>query len=131
MKITYPSVEQIIEFNVLALELIKVKKADKAEVRSPLKILRAIEACEEEKGDIYEKATVLLVGLVRSHPFASGNRRTSLIVVKDFLLENGARFTVPNNASNARILLGIREGFYTNEEIVTWLKHGKIKPFTR
>ena len=131
MEITYPSVEQIIEFNVLVLELIKAKKADRAEVKSKIKILHAIEACKEDIGNIYKKAAVLLLELVRMHPFASGNRRTAFIVTKDFLLENNAIFMVPNDASNARILLGVREGFYTSEEIADWLKHGKIKPFTR
>ena len=93
-KIVYPTEEKIIEYNFLALELIRVKKADKPHVLSRSKLREVIETCKEKEGDIYDKAIVLLKGLVQKHPFASGNRRTSLIATKDFLLSNNAKFGI-------------------------------------
>ncbi len=45
--IIYPSPERIIEYNLLALELIKVKKSDAAKVLSRAKIREVIEVCEK------------------------------------------------------------------------------------
>ena len=59
-KIKYLSVQEMIEFNVLALSLIKTKKADKSEVLSYAKIREVVDACEQMEGDIYDKAAYLL-----------------------------------------------------------------------
>ena len=79
------------------------------------KIFDVIDACKEKDGDIYDKAVVLLTGIIKGHPFASGNRRTAFIVAKDFLLNNGEKFGVKDDPSQARVLLGIREDFYMSE----------------
>jgi len=47
--IVYPTTEKIIEYNLLALELIKVKKADKPKVLSVSKIAGIIEECKNNK----------------------------------------------------------------------------------
>ena len=84
----YPTPERVIEYNILALGIIKI-------------------------------------------PFASGNRRTAFITVKDFLLMNKAKFRVKDDPAYAKIMTGIRESFYSIEEIKEWLKNGKIKEFRR
>lgn len=129
--VTYPTPEKIIEYNLLALSIIKVKKADKAEVLSRAKIVDIIEGCKNLEGDIHDKAVFLLKSLVQQHPFASGNRRTAFIVVKDFLLSNGARFKVKDDPKYARVMLGIRENFYKDEEIREWIRKGDIREFRR
>ena len=106
--IIYPTPEKIIEYNLLALTLIKVKKADQPKVLNYHSIVHAIEDCKKLDGDMYEKAVCLLKELVQRHPFASGNRRTAFIVVKEFLLENKAVFGVKDDPSYARVMLGIR-----------------------
>ncbi len=127
----YPMPERIIEYNLLALELIKVKKADQPKVLSYQKIMQVVEECEQKNGDVYDKAAVLLKGLVQKHPFASGNRRTAFITAKDFLLRNKAKFGVNNDPLYAKVMQGIREGFYSDDEIKEWIKHGKIREFRR
>lgn len=126
-----PSPEKIIEFNLLALELIKVKKADQPKVLSKAKIMQVLEDCAQAEGDIYEKAAVLLKGLVQKHPFASGNRRTAFIATKYFLERNNATMAVEDNPLNAKVMLGIRESHYTDDEIKEWIKNGKIREFKR
>jgi death-on-curing protein len=127
----YPSVERIIEYNLLALTLIKVKKSDRAEVLSKAKIYDIIGDCKETKGDIYDKAVCLFKGLIKKHAFASGNRRTAFIVTKEFLKNNKGKFKIKNDPKQARVMLGIREGYYTDEEIKEWIKNGKIRKFER
>ena len=90
-----------------------------------------IKSCKENEGDIYDKALVLLRGLIQNHPFASGNRRTALIVTKDFLLSNNAKFKIRDDPKYAKVMQGIREDYYTNKEIKEWIKNGKIKEFKR
>lgn len=131
MKIVYPTVERIIEYNALAITFFRVKKADKAQVLVKERIVGLVDECKELNGDIYDKAAFLLKSIIKLHPFASGNRRTAFIVAKDFLTENGAKFNVKDDPAQARVMTGIREGYYSEEEIKEWIKYGKIREFKR
>ncbi len=129
-ELKYPSLEKIIEYNTLVLEIIKVKKVDKPRVLSYSKIIEVISQCESKDGDIYDKTVVLLKGLIQKHPFASGNRRTAFIAVKDFII-NGGKFGIKDDPNQAKVLQGIREDYYMNQEIKEWIKNGKIRSFKR
>lgn len=128
--IEYPSIEDIIEINKKVLEEIKVKKADRSKLmHSGRDILGLIlEDLKEKKGDIFDKAVVLLKGIIKHHPFESGNRRTAVVSVASFLEVNGKRLNIVHDVN---ILQGIREIYYTDEEIKTWLKGGSIRAFQR
>jgi prophage maintenance system killer protein len=130
-EIIYPTPERIVEYNILALALIQVKKADNPQVLSMPAIREIISKCEELDGNVYDKATVLLKGIVQRHPFASGNRRTAFIVTKDFILRNKSKFNIDDNPSLARVMQGVRENYYSDNELKEWLRHGKIREFTR
>ncbi len=130
-KTKYISPEMIIEYNVLALTIIKVKKADRPDVLSRGMLDFVVRECKECKGDLYDKAVCLLKGIVKGHLFASGNRRTAFIVTKAFLEENGEKFNIEDDPKQARVMLGIRENYYMDEEIKEWIKNGKIKEFKR
>ena len=84
IEIIYLSTQDIIEFNVLALSLIKTKKADKSEVLSYQKLQDIVNGCEETDGDIYDKAVFLLTSTTKKHVFASGNRRKHLLLQNIF-----------------------------------------------
>jgi len=77
------------------------------------------------------KQPILLKGLIQTHPFASGNRRTAFIVAKEFVIINKENFGIKDDPSQSRIMLGIREGFYSDKEIKEWIKNGKIRKFKR
>lgn len=130
-EIHFPTVDHVVAFNHLALALVKVKRADKPLVLSRSKLIETVEKCQNAPGDIYDKAVILLTEIIRKHPFASGNRRTAFLVMVDFLFDNNAPCRLKNDPENARVLLGIREGFYTPEELKGWIRHGKIRPFKR
>jgi len=130
-ELKYPTADRIIEYNVLALTIIKVKKADRPAVLSGPRINHIIKGCKELEGDLYAKAVYLFKGIIQLHPFASGNRRTAFIVTKEFLKENGGKFNIEDDPKQAKVMLGIREKYYTDDEIKEWIKHGKIKAFKR
>ena len=130
-EIEYPTVDEIIEYNVLVLALIKVKKADQPAVLSSGRLELIIQNCKELEGDLYDKAVCLLKRMIQLHPFASGNRRTAFVVVKDFLLSNDGVFRVKDDPNYARVMQGIRENYYLDDEIMEWIKNGKIKEFKR
>ena len=95
------------------------------------KLSEAIDKCKEVNGDIYDKAAILLKELVKAHAFASGNRRTAFITTLDFVKRNKGKVKIKDDPTNAKVLTGIREGYYTNNEIKEWIKNGKIKQFKR
>ncbi|MGI0079893.1 MAG: Fic family protein [Nitrososphaerales archaeon] len=124
----YPTENQIIELNKDVLKRIKVKKADAHKVLSHGKLARAIEESKADTGDVYGKASTLLMSLTRGHAFESANRRTAIAVTEIFLRANGE---IPKLKHDERVLIGIREGFYTKLEIKNWLKGDAIRPFNR
>jgi death-on-curing family protein len=129
--IVYPTAERLIEYNFLALEFIKVKKADQPKVLSYSKISAVIVECEQKEGDLYDKAVVLLKGLVQKHPFASGNRRTAFIAAKYFVISNKGRFGIKDEPAYAKVMQGVRENHYSTEELKEWIINGKIREFKR
>ncbi len=131
MKIIYPTVEEIQYNNVIAIEMFRRSKHDQAKTISVSYIQKVIDLVKGEPGDIYDKAATLLFELTRIHAFESGNKRTAFLTTKKFVITNGERFRIPDKESNVRIMIGIRENYYTQKEIKEWIKHGKIKTFTR
>lgn len=131
MAIIYPEPDQIIEYNLLILHIINVKKADRAKVMSYQKILNIINECKNFNGDLYDKAVVLMTEIIQKHAFESGNRRTAFIVTKDFVVKNDGEFNIKNDPVQARNMQGIRERYYTHKEIREWIKNGKIREFKR
>jgi death-on-curing family protein len=129
--VTYPTADEVVKQNALILRLVAVKRADRAQVLNRSALRSVIADCESRNDDIYSKAAVLLIGIIRRHPFASGNRRTAFLVTKQFLLENGASFGVQDEPSQAKVLQGIREHFYSEEDILRWLRTGDIHAFKR
>jgi len=127
--VKYPTINELIEINKLALKLIRAKKADQHKVLSRNALDFVLRSMKEQEGDIYEKAVTLLTGLLRSsHPFASGNRRTAYLAARGFLEINGEEIGVEHDPD---VLQGIREDFYTRKEIISWLKGNGIRRFRR
>ena len=126
--IELPTEDDIIQLNKEILKTIKVKKADKHKVVKEAAIAQAIESARKSSGDLYDKATILLINLVQGHPFDSGNRRTAFAAAMTFLRLNGER---PKVVHDAKVLQGIREGFYTKDEVKKWLKGYGIRAFNR
>ena len=131
MALIYPTPEQIIEYNFLVLEMIKVKKADEPKLLSRIKLIEIIDDCKAKRSDVYDKAVILMKGLIQKHPFASGNRRTAFITTKDFVMSNKHRFGIKDDPAHTKVFQGIREHYYEDQEIKEWIKNGKIRKFKR
>ncbi len=116
-RVYYPSIDEITEANKLVLEVV-VDKRDRHVVWNEEAISAAIAAAKQAEGDLYDKAAVLLIELVKAHPFKSGNRRTATAVVADFLKANGEQFM----GQGTKVLAGIRLGDFKRSEVKAWLK---------
>ena len=130
-RIKYPTAEKIVEYNLLVLTVVPGKKKDRPRLASRAKLDDVLVRCRVAGGDVYDKATVLLCGLIQEHPFESGNRRTAVIATKAFLIENKAFFSPRDDSDQSKVLVGVRERYYTNDEIKEWLQYGKIRRFIR
>ncbi|TLY13687.1 MAG: type II toxin-antitoxin system death-on-curing family toxin [Thaumarchaeota archaeon] len=105
-----------------------MKKADQHKILSTKALEIALAKARAEKGDLYDKAAVLLIELVRGHAFASGVRRTAYSATISFLRTNGENPVVPHDP---KVLTGMRERFYTKQEVKSWLRGNAIRPFRR
>jgi death-on-curing family protein len=130
-KLMYPTTQMVIRYNIIALSVFKVKKQDKPEVMSHSTIVEILEQCRELDGDLYDKAAFMMRALVQRHPFASGNRRTAFIATAAFVEMNGGAFKIKNDPAYSRVMLGIRENFYKDDEIKQWIRTGEIHDFKR
>lgn len=131
VKLLYPTVEEIQYNNTIAIEMFRRSKHDQAKTISVAYIQKIIDSIKLEPGDIYDKAATLLFELTRMHAFESGNKRTAFLTTKKFVITNGEKFKIPDKESNVKIMIGIRENYYTQKEIKEWIKYGKIKAFKR
>jgi len=116
-RVLYPTVEEVIETNRRVLEIV-VDKRDRHVVWDEDAITRAIASSRRLKGDVYDKAAVLLIELVKGHPFKSGNRQTATALVADFLRANGKSF----KGRGTNVLAGVRLGDFKRDEVKDWLK---------
>jgi len=131
MSFKYLTEDAIININKVAIILFEIKKADKHELLSYSKLCNALNVCKTYSGDCYDKAVILLQQLTKSHPFASGNRRTAMLATIIFLRLNDRKVYIKDTPYNSRTMIGVRENYYSFNEIKNWLKNGKIKEFKR
>ena len=127
----YPSVEEIQYYNTIAIEMFRKSKHDEAKTINVSYIEKAIEKVKNKQNNLYDKAALMLYELTRIHAFESGNKRTAFLTTKKFVLKNKGRFNIPDSTDNVKIMIGIRENYYTLDEIKEWIKDGKIKEFGR
>ena len=131
-KFYFPTVQEITDINKLVLQEIPVSKHDKFGLFKEEKVMKAIiRKAKNTKDDAYDKATTLLIELVRQHPFRAGNRRTAYAVAESFLFHNLDKAPLMDTTKRDTVLNGIRENYYTRKEIKKWLKGGKIREFKK
>lgn len=123
-ELMYPTKESIINVNKL-VNLMSSMKAD------AYKLLRdegfidvIIDKVKGMEGDVYDKAAVLLDSLVKTHGFASGNKRTGFLVTAYFIKKNGEKARFDNFDKVEKVLRNIR--LYDIKEITEWLRIGDI-----
>ncbi len=131
VKIAYPTVNEIQYYNTIAIEMFRKSKSDQAKTISVSYIQKAIDKTKMNPGSIYDKAARLLIELTCIHAFESGNKRTAFLSTKKFVLNNEGKFNILDTINNVKIMIGIRENYYSQNEIKEWIMNGKIKKFER
>jgi death-on-curing protein len=75
-----------------------------------------------EQADIIELAAAYAFGLARNHPFADGDKRTSLVVAGAFLRLNGLRIVAdPADVVTVSLRLADSGSGLTEADLAAWL----------
>ncbi|HEV8590478.1 MAG TPA: type II toxin-antitoxin system death-on-curing family toxin [Pyrinomonadaceae bacterium] len=74
-----------------------------------------------ENVDIAVLAASYAFGITKNHPFVDGNKRTAHVVMRTFLLLNGANL-VATQADKYIAILRLAEGSITEEELAEWIR---------
>lgn len=74
-----------------------------------------------ENADAATLAASYAYGIARNHPFADGNKRTSLVVAELFLMLNGHRLTA-SNGECVTTFLDLAAGTMTEEVLAQWFR---------
>ena len=100
--------------------IIKVTKLDLAD--SALHAPAAGFGETELYPDFVEKASVLVVRLVKNHPLPDGNKRAAWVTLRLFVEINGWSWQpIPSVDDAERAVLAIASGDWTQDDMTTWL----------
>jgi death on curing protein len=92
---------------------------DRALIESAL--ARPQQAAAYENADLIRQAATLYFGLVKNHPWVGGNKRTSSLLVDEFLYRNGVELKGSLQATIA-LVLNIEADLWKVDEIEAWLR---------
>ncbi|MFN0124596.1 MAG: type II toxin-antitoxin system death-on-curing family toxin [Blastocatellia bacterium] len=84
-------------------------------------LARPRQAAVYENADILRQAATLCFGLIKSHPWTGGNKRTATALTFIFLRLNGWRLYATMD-ERIELVLGIEAGRYDIDNIETWLR---------
>ncbi len=100
MKVKYLKIEEIVFFNKLQIETFSPQEPIGIASRSALEMSVAqpkiTVSSEDIYKDIYEKAGILLINLIKKHPFFNANKRTAILSMNVFLEINGYQMNFSN-----------------------------------
>ena len=75
----------------------------------------------EPDADIARLAAALAFGIAKNHPFVDGNKRTSLVATRTFLVLNGFELNATPQ-DKYLTFLSLAEGTLSEEDLTTWLR---------
>lgn len=76
----------------------------------------------DPKPDIAALAAAYAWGIARNHPFADGNKRTALVILRLFLRLNGADLSA-TGAAKYDIITRLAAGKLTETALADWVRH--------
>jgi len=85
-------------------------------------------AAYEPEADIATLAAAYAFGIAKNHPFVDGNKRTSLVACRTFLILNGYQLNTPP-ADKYLTFLSLADGSLSEDELTTWIRE-RITPST-
>lgn len=116
MEIKYLTTEEIIEIH----DRIIVKSGGHSGIISYGNLDFVISQTKIPK-TIERKVATLFYGILTSHPFVDGNKRTALVSIQTFLNENNKKF-IAGDEELWNIVHKISEEKLKFEEVVSWIK---------
>ena len=75
----------------------------------------------ESEPDLASLAASYAFGIARDHPFLDGNKRTSFVVCRTFLILNGRDLDATQEAKY-RTFLALAEGKLSERELALWIR---------
>ena len=78
-------------------------------------------AAYEPDADIARLAAAYAFGIAKDHPFVDGNKRTSLVACRTFLILNGYQLNAAP-AEKYLTFLSLAEGTLSEDELAQWLR---------
>lgn len=123
----YPKKKDIISNNQEVLKIVKADKSDRHKVIGCYKIEDVLKETKRKKGDVFDKASVIIRGLNQSHPFHSANKRTAYFTANQFICKNQGFLVLKKRDNQRKMCIRIREGRVTDKDIATWLKYANKK----
>lgn len=126
-RLWYPGKQDIINNNKRVLRIYKANKSDIHQVKAESKIFPAIQNSKKEQGDVFKKATRLIISLNKAHPFQAGNKRTAYFSGNQFIAKNKGFLVLKKRDNQRDIMIKIREERIKDSEVLDWLKNPKKK----
>lgn len=131
-KLWYPKVEDVVSNNKRVLNIFKATKSERHQVRGLWGIHPIIKESKKNKGDVYDKASILLRGINKAHAFSSANKRTAYFTANEFICKNEGYLIAKKRDKQRDFCVKVREGRVTDKEIADWLKYAdKNKEYGR
>lgn len=121
-EITYLSYSEAVLLHILLMRdwgEVRYGVFDRALLESTLS--RPEQAAVFETADLIRQAATLCFGLIKNHPWAGGNKRTTTALVDEFLFRNAVEI----NASLGDVLelvVAVEAGRWAVDEIDSWLR---------
>jgi death-on-curing protein len=84
-------------------------------------LARPRQAAVYEDADIIRQAATLCFGLIKSHPWIGGNKRTAIALVDEFLFRNHIEMT-SSTKDNIETIFAVESNRWEVDEIESWLR---------
>ena len=108
--IKYLSVEQLIKMNVIQIKTYSPAEPiivnDRGALEMAVNLVQSTVFGEEAYPTIHEKAALLMIQLIKKHPFGNANKRTGLMAAIVFLKINGYTLKLETNEA-VDLVIGI------------------------
>lgn len=118
----YLTVQEAVKFHVLYMRKLGETRFgvfDRNLIESAL--ARPKHAVIYENADLIRQAATLLFGLIKSHPWEGGNKRTATFLTNLFLKRNGWRLET-NTFEIVEMVLAVESDEWKVDEIKNWLR---------
>jgi len=126
-EVQYPSVQDVIDIHEIMILRYGGSPGlrDAGLLESALASPRQTMFDQELYPDIAAKAAILLIGLLKNHPFVDGNKRTALVTTLRFLETNDCTL----NATEDELfdfILNIITAKVNKDEATTWIRSRSV-----